>query len=62
MGTKFSLENLKVRDHSKDTGVNWRNITNGSYGNRLRVWNVFVWFRTVKWWTIVKKAIKLRFA
>jgi hypothetical protein len=41
------LENLKVRDHLEDLGVDGKIILEwilGKYGER--VWNRFVWLRT----------------
>jgi hypothetical protein len=47
MRTKFWLESLQGRDHSKDLGVYGRIILKWILGKEmLRVYNGFIWLRT----------------
>jgi hypothetical protein len=45
MRRKFSLETLKVRDHSEDLGIDGR-LFNGFYGNKVEGFGLdFIWLR-----------------
>jgi len=62
MRTKFWLEILKGRDHSKDLGVDGKIIVKWSLGmNGMKLWTVFVWLRIgrVQCWALVNMVMNL---